>query len=84
MASMARVKFTSVFLAYTGGCSELELEAVNIRKLQQAIQAHFPDMPRELLQKSAVSLDGQIINSPFLEPLEPHSEVIFVGRIGAG
>ena len=81
---MARVKFTSAFLVHTGGCAELEIEAGNMRLLQQAVLTRFPEMPGTLLQKSAVSIDGQIINSPFLEPLEPDSEVIFVGRIGAG
>ena len=43
----------------------------------------FPALD-ESLSATAVSIDGEIIQDPFLEPVGPDSEVHFLPQIGGG
>jgi len=81
---MARVVFLPAHRRYTGGIAEIEVAARDFREAVQAIGERFPDLPEHELERCSVAIDGEIVNSPLLEPLDEHSELIFLTRIGAG
>lgn len=81
---MAKVRFYSDQCSYTGGERQCELPAGDYRALRKAILERYPDMPPKLLDEVMIAIDGQIVYGPFLEGLNPDSEVVFVGRVAAG
>ena len=80
---MASVVLPDSFLAITGGERELTSQAETYRELVQELVARWPELA-ELLERSAVAIDGQIYQDAFLEPLAPNSEVFFMARIEGG
>ena len=81
---MATVFFSSGLRHHTGGRDRVVIEASSFRELAAALEARFPGL-REPLQKGiAVAIDGEIIQEPFLEPIQPDSEVHFLPRISGG
>ena len=82
---MARIVLTSgLGNQYAGGQTELEIEAVDVRRLIAALEERFPGIGPELKREMAVAIDGEIYQDPFLERIEPDSEVYFLPRIGGG
>ena len=82
---MARIILTSgLGNQYAGGETEFDIEAANVRKLIAALEERFPGIKAELEREMAVAIDGQIYQDPFLERIEPDSEVYFLPRIGGG
>lgn len=67
-----------------GGQERVRIEAHTIRELLRRLRESFPDMAEILDSGPAVSIDGEIIADPFLEELEPDSEVHFLPQIGGG
>lgn len=80
---MAHVVFPDHLLAHTGGTREIDVPAETFRELLAALEARFPGA-RDVLDRSAVAIDGQIFQDAFLEPLEPGAEVFFMQRIEGG
>ena len=80
---MASVVLPDTFLAITQGERELTSQAETYRELVQELVARWPELA-ELLERSAVAIDGQIYQDAFLEPLAPDSEVFFMARIEGG
>jgi hypothetical protein len=81
---MARVVFLAAQRRFTGGVRELELPATDFRGLIAAVRARFPAFPEKELAACSVAIDGEIVNRPWLEPIGPASEVVFVARLAAG
>lgn len=80
---MAKVVFPDSFTTATAGIRKIDSSAENYRALTAELIARWPDLA-ELLEKSAVAIDGQIYQDAFLEPLAPDSEVFFMARIEGG
>ena len=80
---MATVVFPDSFLEFTAGTREVETAAASYRDLVAELQARWPALA-EMLDKSAVAIDGQIYQDAFLEEIHPHSEVFFMARIEGG
>lgn len=81
---MATVFFTSALRRHTGGRDRVVIEARSFRELVAALEARFPGI-RELLEEEiAVAIDGEIVQEPLLEPIQPGSEVHFLPRISGG
>ena len=80
---MATVVFPDSFTAATGGVREIASSAENVRDLQAELTARWPELA-ELLEKSAVAIDGHIYQDAFLEPISADSEVFFMARIEGG
>ncbi|HJP21230.1 MAG: MoaD/ThiS family protein [Alphaproteobacteria bacterium] len=81
---MARVVLTANFALYTGGESELELEAESIRQLLRCLGQRFPALAPHLEQGLAVAVDGQIYQEDWFQPLAPDSEVHLLPQIAGG
>jgi molybdopterin converting factor small subunit len=82
--TVATVFFSSSLRRHTGGRDRIEIEASSFRELVAALKARFPALREPLLEETAVAIDGEIIQEPFLEPIQPDSEVHFLPRISGG
>lgn len=54
------------------------------RGLIAALESRFPGIRDAIEQDFAVVIDGDIINDPLLERIDPDSEIHFLHRIGGG
>ena len=80
---MARVVLPSSLARYTGGITELEVEATDIRGVIRALEALYAGIGRELEEGMAVAVDAQIHQDDLFASVAPESEVCFLPRIGA-
>lgn len=69
---------------YTGGQTHLEVDAKDFRALVKALDGRYPGLGPELGVGLAVAIDGEIFQEPFLEPIQPSSEVYFLPAIEGG
>ncbi len=81
---MIRVVLSGNLRKYTGGETEVELEAGNVRQLFRALGERYPDLKPHLEEGLAVAIDGQITQDAWFEPILPDSEVHLVPRIAGG
>jgi hypothetical protein len=81
---VVQVVFLPAQRRHTGGVAEVDLPARDFRSLALAIVTRFPAFPPDELERCSVAIDGELVQSPLLEPLGPDSRVVFVPRIGAG
>ena len=80
---MARVVFPDSFVAITGGEREFDTDASIYRDLVAELKARWPELA-DMLERTAVAIDGQIYQDAFIEPIGPDSEVFFMARIEGG
>ena len=80
---LARVVLPDNFLSVTGGDRELESFAESYRDLVDELIQRWPEL-KDLLDKTAVAIDGQIYQDAFLEAIGRDSEVFFMSRIEGG
>ena len=80
---MAKVVFPDHLMTNTDGTREVEVECKNFRALVRALNEMWPGID-EVLQKTAVAIDGQIYQDAWLEPIGPNAEVFFMHRIEGG
>lgn len=83
-SAVARVVLSRALTQYTGGESELELEADNIRQLFGSLGRRYPALKPHLEAGLAVAIDGQIYQDSWLEPIPPGSEVHVIPQIVGG
>jgi molybdopterin synthase sulfur carrier subunit len=69
---------------YAAGEMNQAVEADNFRALVKALDARFPGLGAELKVGLAVAIDGEIFQEPFLEAIQPDSEVYFLPAIEGG
>ena len=81
---MASVLVPDHLASVTNGVRELEVIAASYRELVEKLDELFPGAADAILGKVAVAIDGDIVHDPFLDPLEPNSEVCFLHRIEGG
>jgi sulfur-carrier protein len=81
---MARIVLTRGLTQFTGGESELELDAANIRQLLAQLGDRYPALKPHLVEGLAVAIDGEIFQDAWLEPIPPDSEVHLIPRIAGG
>jgi len=82
---LARVVVPKRFVQHCDGRETLEVAAVDVRALFRALADRFPALAAELDAKNvAIAIDGEIVNEPLLERLEPESEVHFLARVSGG
>ncbi len=81
---MARVVLTGNLRKYTGGETEVDLEAGNVRQLFRALGERSPDLKPHLEDGLAVAIDGQIYQDAWLEPIPPDAEVHLLPQIAGG
>ncbi|MFT4560570.1 MAG: molybdopterin converting factor small subunit [Gammaproteobacteria bacterium] len=69
---------------FAGGQVEHEILADNIRQVIKQLEAAFPGIAQRLNERTAVAVDGEIFQDPFLQAVQPHSEVYFLPMIDGG
>ena len=80
---MARVLFSRAQSELTNGDESVELEARRVVDLIEELYARYPKLAGQL-DKCAVAIDGDIHNEARYLPLEPTSEVHFMGQVSGG
>jgi molybdopterin synthase sulfur carrier subunit len=81
---MATVTLPASFGPWTGGAEQVDIDARDVRQLIRALDERFPGLGVKLGDGVAIAIDGEIINDPLLEPIEPDSEVHFLPPISGG
>lgn len=70
--------------AFANGETHVEVEAVDVRSLLQALDLRFPGIGQRLRTGTAVAVDGEIFQDPYMERVRPDSEVYFLPAIEGG
>ena len=81
---MAHVTLIGNLRQYTGGVTELEVEANSIRQLFARLGEQFPELAPHLEDGLAVAIDGQIYQETLIQPIEPDSSVQVLPQIAGG
>ena len=80
---MAVVVFSSAQRRLVGGDERVEIEASRVVELIEALYGRYPELEGKL-EGAAVAIDGVIHNDARYQPLQPRSEVHFMGAIAGG
>ena len=81
---MAHVTLIGNLRQYTGGVTELEVEANTIRQLFARLGEQFPELAPHQEDGLAVAIDGQIYQETLIQPIEPDSSVQVLPQIAGG
>ena len=81
---MAKITLIGALARFTGGNTELEIEATTIKQLFRMLIERYPGLEPHLEEGVAVAIDGQIFQDSLLEAIEPNSEVHLLPQIGGG
>lgn len=81
---MARVFLSNDLSSGTGGLDVVTIDAPRVHELIAELVARFPKLNREMFDRLAVAIDGEIHADADYLPLEADSEVHFVPRIAGG
>ncbi|MFT5131780.1 MAG: hypothetical protein ACI9SC_000242 [Gammaproteobacteria bacterium] len=81
---MAKIIFNSAQLRFTNEVQQVELAVKSYRELLKELVNLYPGMSPDDLGNYMIMIDGLIIQTPFLEKLDPESELIFIRKIAAG
>lgn len=78
------MRLSSSFDPYTGGATQFEIDAANIRQLLERLAAMHPELADHLEHGVAVAIDGVIYQDALLQPIANGSEVVLIDRIAGG
>lgn len=81
---MAHVVLIGNLRQYTGGVTELEVDAKSIRQLFAKLGQKYPELAPHLEEGLAVAIDGQIYQDALLEPIGENSDVHILPQIAGG
>jgi sulfur-carrier protein len=81
---MAHVVLIGNLRQYTGGVTEMHLDARSIRQLFIKLGERYPELAPHLEDGLAVAIDGQIYQDALLEPIGENSEVHILPQIAGG
>ena len=81
---MAHVTLTGNLRQFTGGASQLDIDAADVRQLFARLGAMYPALAPHLEQGLAVAIDGQIYQDALFQPIEADSEVHVLPQIAGG
>ena len=81
---MTKIILTSNLRLYTEGVTELELESGSIRSLLRELRRRYPDIPENIEDELAISIDNVLHQDDWFAKIEPDSEVHLLPRIAGG
>ena len=81
---MARIVLTGNLRLYTEGVTELELDSGSLRSLLRELRRRYPDIPEDIEDELAISIDGVLHQDDWFAKIEPDSEVHLLPRIAGG
>ena len=79
-----QVRLGSTLASATGGRSEFEVEARNVMQLLRGLGKRYPELGPVLERGVAVSIDGQLYQDAWLQPIPPGAEVYLMPRMAGG
>ena len=75
---MARIVLTGNLRLYTEGVTELELESGSIRSLLRELRRRYPDIPEDIEDELAISIDGVLHQDDWFAKIEPDLSLIHI------
>ena len=81
---MVTVVFGGSLKPHTGGKTELEIDAGNVRELLNRLGESYPGLKPQLARGVSVAIDGVIFRDGWHEPLRKDSEVFLLPRMVGG
>lgn len=81
---MAHVTLIGNLRQFTGGVTELDIEAANVRQLFVRLGEKHPALAPHLEKGLAVAIDGQIYQDALLQQIGSDSEVHILPQIAGG
>jgi molybdopterin converting factor small subunit len=81
---LARVHLNGTLKQYSGGASEIDLDARDVRQLLRALGERYPELAPHLESGYAIAIDGEIFQDAWFAPIRPDSEVHLVPAIRGG
>ena len=69
---------------FTGGQTEIEVEADTVRRMITELDRRFPGLGHQIDEGMAVAIDGEIFQDAYQASLGPDSEVVLIPKIGGG
>jgi hypothetical protein len=81
---MAHVTLVGNLRQFTGGVTEFDIEAGNVRQLFRRLGELHPGLAPHLESGLAVAIDGQIYQDALLQPIGPDAEVHILPQIAGG
>jgi len=69
---------------FTGGLSELDVDATNFRCLVLELERRYPGLGHQVEEGMAVAIDGEIYQDAYLAAFNPDSEIYLIPKIGGG
>jgi molybdopterin converting factor small subunit len=81
---MAHVTLIGNLRQFTGGVTQLDVEAASVRQLFVRLGERFPPLAPHLEQGLAVAIDGQIYQDALFQEIGADSEVHILPQIAGG
>lgn len=81
---MAHVHLSGTLKQYTGGVSQVDVDARDVRQLLRALGERYPELAPHLEDGYAIAIDGEIFQDAWFAPIRPDSEVHLVPAIRGG
>ena len=81
---MARIVLTGNLRLYTEGVTELVGESGSLRRRLRELRRRYPDIPVDIEDELAISIDGVLHQDDWFAKIEPDSEVHLLPRIAGG
>ncbi len=81
---MSRVVLSGSLKTAAQGNAEFEIRAADIRQLLQHLEQQCPSLKPLLDEGVTVSIDGQIYNDAWLEPIPEGCEIYILPRLSGG
>jgi len=81
---MVKVHFSAALRHYTGGLSDIEIEAATVGRLINALDERFPGIGAQLSEGTSVAIDGEILPDAEYEELPDGAEVHFLATLSGG
>jgi molybdopterin converting factor small subunit len=81
---MAHVTLIGNLRQFTGGVTEVDVEARNVHQLFARLGERYPALRPHLETGSAVAIDGQIYQDALFQEIGPDSDVHILPQIAGG
>lgn len=81
---MAQVTLIGNLRQFTGGETEMKVDAATVRQLFQKRAQRFPALAPHLESGLAVAIDGQIYQDALFQEIGPDAEVHILPQIAGG
>ena len=81
---MAHVTLIGNLKQFTGGETEMEVDAANIRQLYVKLGEMYPELAPHLNDSLAVAIDGEIFQETLIAKIKPDSSVQLLPAIPGG